>query len=220
MVVDAAHRRESVVIVTASTVAIVALVGAALRPRHGRPISPIATGDAPATAPSARSWASLGPVLARRRDRRATDRIWPDAIELLVHALEAGLTPRQAVEHLVGRAPEPLRPAFAAVVHRGERGQPFADALRALPDLLGARAASIADTIGTCDRYGLPLAPVLDQLARDARDARRRLDQAAARKLPVRLSFPLVTCTLPSFVLLAIAPAVIAALSSLGASAW
>jgi hypothetical protein len=30
----------------------------------------------------------------------------------------------------------------------------------------------------------------------------------------------LVVCTLPSFVLLAIAPAVIAALSSLGSSAW
>jgi len=34
------------------------------------------------------------------------------------------------------------------------------------------------------------------------------------------LSFPLVVCTLPSFVLLAIAPAVIAALSSLGGTAW
>jgi tight adherence protein C len=61
---------------------------------------------------------------------------------------------------------------------------------------------------------------VLDQLTIEIRAARRRLDQAAARKLPVRLSFPLVTCTLPSFVLLAIAPAVIAALSSLGGTAW
>ena len=74
--------------------------------------------------------------------------------------------------------------------------------------------------IATSDRYGLPLGPVLDQLTTEARDSRRRLDQAAARKLPVRLSFPLVACTLPSFVLLAIVPAVIAALSSLGGSAW
>jgi tight adherence protein C len=36
----------------------------------------------------------------------------------------------------------------------------------------------------------------------------------------VKLSFPLVVCTLPSFVLLAIVPAMIAALSSLGGSAW
>ena len=202
--------------------AIVGLVGVALRPWHARSC-PTCGPAAPGTPPRPRPRPSLGMAanpIRRRRDRRAVDRVWPDAIELLVHALEAGLTPRQAIGHLVGRAPEPVRPAFAAVVHRSERGQPFADALRALPDVLGTRASAIADLIGTSERYGLPLAPVLEQLARDARDARRRLDQAAARKLPVRLSFPLVTCTLPSFVLLAIAPAVIAALSSLGARAW
>ena len=169
---------------------------------------------------------AIGPTRRRhrfvtaRRSRRAVEEAWPDAIELVVHALEAGLTPRQAMTHLITHGPEPTRPGFAAVNHRIERGQPFADALRALPDVLGAPAGGVADVIGTSDRYGLPLAPVLDRLARDARDARRRLDQIAARKLPVRLSFPLVTCTLPSFVLLAIAPPVVAALSSLGASAW
>ena len=84
--------------------------------------------------------------------------------------------------------------------------------------MLGASAAGIADAISSCERYGLPLEPLLDQLAADTRATRRRLADADARKLPVRLSFPLVMCTLPSFVLLAIAPAVIAALSSLGAS--
>ena len=51
------------------------------------------------------------------------------------------------------------------------------------------------------------------------RAARRRLGEAAARRLPVRLTFPLVTCTLPAFVLLAIAPAVLGALSTLRATA-
>ena len=69
--------------------------------------------------------------------------------------------------------------------------------------------------IATADRDGLPLAPALDRLAADARTTRRRLGEAAARRLPVRLIFPLVTCTLPSFVLLAIAPAVLGALSTL-----
>ena len=69
--------------------------------------------------------------------------------------------------------------------------------------------------MATADREGLPLAPVLDRLAADARSSRRRLGEAAARRLPVRLSFPLVACTLPAFVLLAIAPAVIGALSTL-----
>ncbi len=105
-------------------------------------------------------------------------------------------------------------------MRRTERGQPFADALGALPQHLGPQAGGLADVIATSDRHGLPLGPVLDQLTAEVRATRRRLDQADARKLPVRLSFPLVVCTLPSFVLLAIAPAVIAALSSLGGTAW
>ena len=79
----------------------------------------------------------------------------------------------------------------------------------------GRPGRDVARAIAGADRDGLPLAPVLDRLAADARTARRRLGEIAARRLPVRLTFPLVTCTLPSFVLLAIAPAVIGALSTL-----
>ena len=201
-----------------------ALRAGLLRPRRLTPDSSCrAIAHDPTSSDAARAtdrrWNHVG-LVARRRSQRAIEQAWPDAVEQVVHALEAGLTPRQAMTHLVNRGPEATRSGFAAVVHRSERGQPFADALRALPQVLGAPADGIADLIGTSDRHGLPLAPVLDQLARDARDARRRLDQIDARKLPVRLLFPLVTCTLPSFVLLAIAPPVVAALSSLGAHTW
>ncbi len=160
------------------------------------------------------------PIRAARRRRNDAEQALPDALDLLVLGIQTGLTPQQAIAELARSAPESVRGAFALTVHRCERGQSFADALTALPETLGPKAIGLADVIATSDRYGLPLGPVLDQLTTQARDSRRRLDQAAARKLPVRLSFPLVVCTLPSFVLLAIAPAVIAALSSLGGSAW
>mgnify|MGYP001822576597 FL=1 len=160
------------------------------------------------------------PVVALGRQRRAIERALPDAVDLLVLSVRAGLTPSRAVAELAQAAPESTRDAFRLVVHRTERGSPFADALAALPQELGPSAAGLADVIATADRHGLPLGPMLDQLSAEAREARRRLDQSEARKLPVRLSFPLVACTLPAFVLLAIAPAVIAALSSLGGSAW
>ena len=73
----------------------------------------------------------------------------------------------------------------------------------------------LATAVAAAERDGLPLAPVLERLATDARADRRRAGEAAARRLPVQLSFPLVVCTLPSFVLLAIAPAVLGALSTL-----
>jgi Flp pilus assembly protein TadB len=162
----------------------------------------------------------LGPIREARRQRAANQRTLPDAMDLLVLSVRAGLTPFQAVCDLATSDVHAIGEAFGEVVRRTERGQPFADALSALPEQLGIQAGGLADVIATSDRHGLPLGPVLDQLTTEVRATRRRLDQADARKLPIRLSFPLVACTLPSFVLLAIAPAVIAALSSLGGTAW
>jgi tight adherence protein C len=159
-------------------------------------------------------------VLRARGHSRKVERELPGTIELLVLSIHAGLTPNQAIRELATSASESVRPAFIEIVHRMDRGEPFACAIVTLPDWLGPRSAGLAEVIATADRYGLPLSQILDQLSREARSTRRRLDEASARKLPIRLSFPLVVCTLPSFVLLAIAPAVIAALSSLGASAW
>lgn len=160
------------------------------------------------------------PILSARRAATAAGIAVPDALELFVLMVHAGLTPRQAIELLADRAPVAVRHGFAAVVARLERGDPLADALRHLPDTLGPAALGLADLIGSSDRYGLPLAPVLEQLATQVRADRRRADDAAARSLPVKLAFPLVVCTLPSFVLLAIVPAVMAALSSLQGASW
>ncbi len=164
-------------------------------------------------------WRSLRPLRWAGQRRRTIERDLPAVMDLLVLSVRAGLTPHHAVVDLAGSAPGPVGDAFTEVVRRTERGQPFADALVALGELLGPQAAGLADVIATSDRHGLPLGAVLDQLTAETRAARRRLDQADARKLPIRLSFPLVMCTLPSFVLLAIVPAVLAALSSLGAPA-
>jgi tight adherence protein C len=157
---------------------------------------------------------------AARRRRSDIERELPHAMDLLVLGVRAGLTPFQAMGELAGSDESVVGDAFAEVIRRTQRGRPFADALSALPERLGPSAAALADVVATSDRNGLPLGPMLDQLTAEVRATRRRIDQAEARKLPVRLSFPLVTCTLPSFVLLAIAPAVIAALSSLGGTAW
>jgi Flp pilus assembly protein TadB len=154
-------------------------------------------------------------LLASRAAQHSIDTTLPDAIEMLVLVVHAGLTPHQAITMLVERAPAPIRPAFAEVRHRTSRGDPLADALHALPDLLGPSAAVVADTLAMAERYGTPIAQALEQLSIDVRERRQRQAEAEARKLPIRMSFPLVVCTLPSFVLIAIIPAVLAALSSL-----
>lgn len=150
-----------------------------------------------------------------RRTRAAALTALPDLIELVIVGVRAGLTPANAIEVAAQHIAAALRPAVGEVVHRLHRGARLADALAALPELLGPAAAAFADTLGAADRYGQPLEPALDRLAVDARTERRRQAERYARTLPVRLSFPLVVCTLPAFVLLAIVPALLGAVSTL-----
>ncbi len=153
-----------------------------------------------------------------RAARTALDRALPDAIELVVLAVRAGHTPMAAVREAGRFAPPVLVPAFAEFEHRSERGASFADALMAFAAVVGPDARRFADELATADRYGLPIGPVLDRLIDDARDHRRREAAVAARRLPVTMAFPLVVCTLPSFVLLGVVPAVLGAVAALRGS--
>ena len=143
----------------------------------------------------------------------------PDAIELVIIGVRAGLSPSASIEAAALQAPALLQPALGEVAHRLHRGHRLADALQALPEMIGPSAAPFADSLATTDRYGLPIEPVLDRLSIDVRTDRRRHAEQQASTLPVKLSFPLVVCTLPSFVLLAIVPAVLGAISTLRGTA-
>jgi Flp pilus assembly protein TadB len=125
-----------------------------------------------------------------RRRQAAVEAALPDAVELLVLCIRAGCSPTQAVVELGARAPPPLRPAFAEVDLRLHRGQALADALGALESGAGRGGRDVARAIAGAERDGLPLAPVLDRLAADARAARRRLGEVEARRLPVRPRSP------------------------------
>ena len=149
------------------------------------------------------------------RQRRTIAAAYPDAIDMVVLGVRAGLLPSAAMAAATEYVPAAVRPAFTAVAARVDRGDRFADALLELDAHIGGDARPLIDSFAAADRYGLPLAPVLERLATEARQQRRRVADTAARQLPVRLSLPLVLCTLPSFVLLAIVPLLLGAFSSL-----
>jgi tight adherence protein C len=206
--------------------------GAARRPRRNRVLVFAAVAGVGAVAVAAAGLGAtivggaciVGMMASRRRGlerarRQAITEAMPSAIELLVICIHAGLTPTQAIGELARLAPPPIRPGFQDAEQRLHRGAGFADALTALTGRYGPSALALVSALGTAVRDGLPLAPVLDRLTDEANAGRRRAGEAAARRLPVRLSFPLVVCTLPSFVLLAIAPAVLGALSTVRGSA-
>jgi tight adherence protein C len=203
-----AGRRPSRLLTVAATLVVGAVVAAALGPTTAALLGGLAV--------AAITWRRRARAASTRR---AIDAAMPAAVELMVVCLHAGLTPTQAIGEVAGLAPVAVRPGFAAVEQRLHRAAGFADALVELTAHCGRSALPLVSALATAVRDGLPLAPVLDRLTDEANASRRRAGEAAARRLPVRLSFPLVLCTLPSFVLLAIAPAVLGALSTVRGSA-
>ena len=161
-------------------------------------------------------------VASIRRQRRAVAAVtqaFPEFVDLLVLTIGAGCSPLHAFTVLAGVVPTVLRPAVDALVRRTDAGERFADSVGHLRDPppmgLGPIAQPLADALALADRHGTPLPPILDRLAAEAREHRRRQADIAARQLPIRLAFPLVGCTLPSFVLLTIVPLMAGTFSSL-----
>jgi tight adherence protein C len=152
---------------------------------------------------------------ARARDAARRARL-PDAVDLLVVAGAAGLAPRQAIVLVAERGPPDLRPAFAEVVSRANTGEPFGRAVSRLISTIGEPARPVVHALIAAAEDGAPMATVLTHLADDSRRQRRNDMEAAVRRLPVRLSFPLVCCSLPAFVLLTVVPLVAAGLRRLG----
>lgn len=161
----------------------------------------------------------LDALRLRRRTTAAVASAYPDLVDLLVLTVKSGCSPVQAFATLRGVVPPAVRSAVGEVANQCAAGERFADAvarLQALPPVgLGPIAQPLADALALADRHGTPLGPVLDRLAADAREHRRRQADIAARQLPIRLAFPLVGCTLPSFVLLTIVPLMAGTFSSL-----
>ena len=151
-------------------------------------------------------------------------------LDLLRVAVSAGLTMRQSILITCGAADRPLTAERYAVDGSGElsalllnsvtgvgRGERYVDALAAMVDtpIIGPELGLLASTLIGTERFGTPPGPALASLATDVRDLRRRLAEAEARRVPIRMLAPLVLLLLPSFALLTLAPLLAGGLSSL-----
>jgi tight adherence protein C len=155
-------------------------------------------------------------VSRRRRNDDIADAV-PDVVDLFAVATAAGLNPRLAVAAVAERAPPgPLTDALADVCRRVRAGDRLADALDVARDELDSDAVRpLVGALTDAERYGSALGPTLERLADDARRSRQRRAEEAARKLPVKLLFPLVVCILPAFGLLTVAPLIAGGLRAL-----
>ncbi len=152
---------------------------------------------------------------ARRAHTRDVRRALPEVVDLLALAGTAGLSLPMALPLVASCAPEPLRRALDAAHQAASAGQPRADALLDHLRPLGERAHALADVLADHLRYGVPLVPALERTSLELRLDRRRAAELEARRVPVRLLAPLVTCVLPAFALLTVVPLLAASLEAL-----
>lgn len=209
------------------------LVGGWLRRRFGRPgdaeadhrlgraclLAVPAAALSPALVAVVALWWGAAPIVARRRSARRLHAELraelPEVVDLFLLAVGAGLTVALAVPAVARHHRGRIGAALDEVGRRVRLGERLADALATLPATLGEPVRPLASVLVGSERYGVALVPALERLAAEARLERRRAAEAAARRVPVKLLFPLVLCTLPAFALLTVVPLLAGSLRSL-----
>jgi tight adherence protein C len=152
---------------------------------------------------------------ALRAHTRAVRRALPEVVDLFALASTAGLSLPMAHPLVASCAPEPLRLALDDAHLATAAGRPRADALLEHLSPLGERAHALGNVLADHLRYGVPLVPALERTSLELRIDRRRAAELEARRVPVRLLGPLVTCVLPAFALLTVLPLLAASLDAL-----
>jgi len=137
----------------------------------------------------------------------------PDALDLLIVSLEAGLSLDQAIlkcsEELLIAYPA-LAQEFQLINTETRAGKPRVEALknfarRTSVDDVRALVAMLVQT----ERFGTSVAQALRTHAEESRVKRRQRAEEAAAKLSVKLIFPLVFFLLPAFFVVAVGPGII-----------
>ena len=165
----------------------------------------------------AASWAV--PWWRRRRDERAEAEAVVDELPWLAGLVRlgvgAGFPVGRALSEAAARGDGPASAVVVDAVRRTRQGMSLADAVDGLRPVLGEPGRPLVAALVAAVRHGAPVGPALEAAASDLRLRARRRAEVRARKVPVRMLFPLVTCVLPAFVLLSVVPMVGDALSQL-----
>jgi tight adherence protein C len=153
--------------------------------------------------------------LRARREAMGRAAAMPDLVDLFLIAASAGQPVSASIETVAARAPPAIASAVRGANQRIRRGLPIGESLALLGADLGPEGVPLTDALRQAASAGVPLVPLLEGVAAAARDRRRRRAQEVARRLPVTMLLPLVACTLPAAIILAVVPVLLVSLSSL-----
>lgn len=147
---------------------------------------------------------------ARQRVRQITEAL-PDALDLMVVCLEAGLGLNATIAR-VGEEratmDDPLGSELAQVAFELRSGRSREEALRTLADRNGVDdLKALAGLIIQSDRLGASMAKTLRVHADLVRTRRRQRAEEFARRLPIKVLLPLATLILPPLFIVVAGPA-------------
>jgi tight adherence protein C len=154
--------------------------------------------------------------LLRRRARRRMFRVQtalPDSLDLMVVCLEAGLGLTATIARVGDERSamnDPLGEEFTRVARELREGRPREDSLRAMAERNGVEdLKALIGLIVQADRLGASMAKTLRSHADILRTKRRQRAEEAARKLPIKILFPLALFILPALFVVVIGPSIL-----------
>jgi tight adherence protein C len=147
------------------------------------------------------------------RRQRALAEAFPDALDMMVVCVEAGLGLDAAFTR-VGTQIAPAHPILATelgfVALELRAGKTREDALRNFAKRIGLReVSSFVTLLLQSDALGASIGQTLRVHAGEMRAIRMLRAEEMAHKLPVKLTFPLVTCILPTMFVAVMLPGII-----------
>lgn len=151
----------------------------------------------------------LSRLITKRQEKIV--RALPDAIDLMVVCVEAGLALNSALQR-VGRELEFVEPALAselAITNREIRaGKPRDEALRNMGDRTGVDdIKSLVAMLIQSDKFGTSVAASLRIFADSMRTKRRQRAEELVSKATIKLIFPLLLFIFPALLIVLLAPA-------------
>lgn len=158
--------------------------------------------------------------LARRRRRREIFDNFPDAADLMLVCVEAGLGLDSALtrvaEELLGKSP-----ALAEELHLSNlemrAGGMRETSLRNLALRTGVEELrSFATLLTQSDKFGTSIGDSLRVFSDDLRHKRQVMAEEHAAKVPTKMLFPLVLFIFPSIIMVVLGPAIIQIIRTLG----
>jgi len=153
----------------------------------------------------------LTQLISRRQE--GIRRTLPDALDLLVICMEAGLGIDQAMAR-VGDEIRMTSPALAdelQIINREQRaGKPRLDAWRSMAERVDIDfVRQFVSMLVQTERFGTPIANALGQFSDTLRTRRTQTAEEAAAKTGVKLLFPLVLFIFPSIFVVSLGPAIL-----------